>query len=152
MIDSAGAQSSKMRPADGNASTSGTATSFGALQQIDAGDLNVGYAEAGPADGSAVVLLHGWPYDIHSFVEVAPLLAAAGYRVVVPYFRGFGTTRFRSDATFRTASKPRLLFTSLRCWTLSRSTGRSSPASTGEPAQPTSSRRSGPNAAPGWCR
>jgi pimeloyl-ACP methyl ester carboxylesterase len=108
MIDSAGAQSSKMRPADGNASTSGTATSFGALQQIDAGDLNVGYAEAGPADGSAVVLLHGWPYDIHSFVEVAPLLAAAGYRVVVPYFRGFGTTRFRSDATFRNGEQAAL--------------------------------------------
>jgi pimeloyl-ACP methyl ester carboxylesterase len=108
MIDSAGAQSSKMRPADGNASTSGTATSFGALQQIDAGDLNIGYAEAGPADGSAVVLLHGWPYDIHSFVEVAPLLAAAGYRVVVPYFRGFGTTRFRSDATFRNGEQAAL--------------------------------------------
>jgi pimeloyl-ACP methyl ester carboxylesterase len=108
MIDSAGAQSSTMRPPDGNASTSGTATSFGALQQIDAGDLNVGYAEAGPADGSAVVLLHGWPYDIHSFVEVAPRLAAAGYRVVVPYLRGFGTTRFRSDVTVRNGEQATL--------------------------------------------
>jgi pimeloyl-ACP methyl ester carboxylesterase len=79
----------------------GTHTSFGALKQIDAGSLNVGYAEAGPANGSAVILLHGWPYDIYSFVDVAPLLAAAGYRVIVPYVRGYGTTRFLSDATFR---------------------------------------------------
>lgn len=76
-------------------------TSFAALRQIKAGELNVGYAEAGPAHGPAVVLLHGWPYDIHSYVEVAPLLAAEGYRVVVPYLRGYGTTRFRSPRTFR---------------------------------------------------
>jgi pimeloyl-ACP methyl ester carboxylesterase len=75
--------------------------SFGALKQIDAGVLNVGYAEAGPGDGPVVLLLHGWPYDIHSYVEVAPLLAAAGYRVIVPYVRGFGTTRFLSKDTFR---------------------------------------------------
>jgi pimeloyl-ACP methyl ester carboxylesterase len=74
---------------------------FGALQQVDAGVLNVGYAEAGPPDGPAVILLHGWPYDIHSFVEVAPLLAAAGYRVIVPYLRGYGTTRLLSSETFR---------------------------------------------------
>ena len=79
----------------------GTNTSFGPLKQIDAGLLNVGYAEAGPADGPAVVLLHGWPYDIHSFVDVAPLLASAGYRVIVPYLRGYGTTRFLSSDTFR---------------------------------------------------
>jgi pimeloyl-ACP methyl ester carboxylesterase len=78
-----------------------TSTSFGPLNQIDAGPLNVGYAEAGPADGPAVILLHGWPYDIHSYVDVAPLLAAEGYRVIVPYLRGFGTTRFLSDETFR---------------------------------------------------
>ena len=72
-------------------------TSFGPLKQIDAGVLNVGYAEAGPADGPPVILLHGWPYDIHSFVDVAPLLAAAGYRVIVPYLRGYGTTRFLSE-------------------------------------------------------
>jgi pimeloyl-ACP methyl ester carboxylesterase len=70
-------------------------------QQIDAGLLNVGYAEAGPADGLPVLLLHGWPYDIHSFVDVAPLLAAAGYRVIVPHLRGYGTTRFLSSDTFR---------------------------------------------------
>jgi pimeloyl-ACP methyl ester carboxylesterase len=79
----------------------GTNTSFASLKQIDAGDLNIGYAEAGPADGPAVILLHGWPYDIHSFVDVAPLLASAGYRVIVPYLRGYGTTRFLSNETLR---------------------------------------------------
>ncbi|MFL6221351.1 MAG: alpha/beta fold hydrolase [Actinomycetes bacterium] len=74
---------------------------FGELQQVDAGVLNVGYAEAGPADGPAVLLLHGWPYDIHSYLEVAPLLAAAGYRVIMPYLRGYGTTGFLSGETFR---------------------------------------------------
>ncbi|NEU12999.1 alpha/beta hydrolase [Methylobacterium sp. BTF04] len=76
-------------------------TGFAALKQIDAGPLNVGYAEVGSADGPAVLLLHGWPYDIHSFVDVAPVLAAAGYRVIVPYLRGYGTTRFRSGDTLR---------------------------------------------------
>ncbi|HET6339802.1 MAG TPA: alpha/beta hydrolase [Polyangiales bacterium] len=79
----------------------GTNTAFGPLKQIDAGVLNVGYAEAGPARGPVVILLHGWPYDIHSFVDVAPLLAAAGYRVIVPHLRGHGTTRFLSAKTFR---------------------------------------------------
>src|SRR5579871_1572368 len=78
-----------------------TNTSFGSLKQIEAGLLNVAYAEAGPAEGKPVLLLHGWPYDIHSFVEVAPLLAAAGYRVIVPYLRGYGPTRFLSSQTFR---------------------------------------------------
>jgi pimeloyl-ACP methyl ester carboxylesterase len=76
-------------------------TSFGSIKQINAGLLNVGYAEAGPADGPAVVLLQGWPYDIYSYVDVAPLLASAGYRVIVPYLRGYGTTRFLSSETFR---------------------------------------------------
>ena len=74
---------------------------FGALRQVDAGLLNVGYAEVGPADGPVAVLLHGWPYDIHSFADVAPLLASAGYRVIVPHLRGHGSTRFLSDATMR---------------------------------------------------
>jgi pimeloyl-ACP methyl ester carboxylesterase len=78
-----------------------TAASFGALKQVDAGLLNVGYVEAGPPDGPAVVLLHGWPYDIHSYADVTPLLAARGYRVVVPYLRGYGTTRFLSSETLR---------------------------------------------------
>ena len=76
-------------------------TSFGALKQVDAGLLSVGYAEAGPADGPAVILLHGWPYDIHSYADVTPLLASAGYRVIVPFARGYGTTRFLSDDTVR---------------------------------------------------
>jgi pimeloyl-ACP methyl ester carboxylesterase len=79
----------------------GPLTSFATLKQIDAGVLNVGYAEAGPSNGPVVLLLHGWPYDIHSFVDVAPLLAAAGYRVIVPYVRGYGTTRFQSSETPR---------------------------------------------------
>src|SRR3954471_4697044 len=79
----------------------GTHTTFEQLKQIDAGVLNVGYAETGPGDGPAVILLHGWPYDIHSFVDVAPVLASAGYRVVIPYLRGYGTTRFLSSKTFR---------------------------------------------------
>jgi pimeloyl-ACP methyl ester carboxylesterase len=79
----------------------GTNTSFGPLKQIDAGVLNVGYAETGPPDGAPVILLHGWPYDIYSFVDVAPLLASAGYRVIVPFVRGYGTTRFLSSETPR---------------------------------------------------
>src|SRR5262245_34101125 len=75
--------------------------SFGPLKQIEAGVLSVGYAEAGPASGPVVILLHGWPYDIHSFVQVAPLLASAGYRVIVPHLRGYGSTRFLSNETFR---------------------------------------------------
>jgi pimeloyl-ACP methyl ester carboxylesterase len=78
-----------------------TTTSFASLKQINAGTLNVGYAEVGPADGPAVILLHGWPYDIYSFVDVAPLLAAVGYRVIVPYLRGYGPTRFLSSDTMR---------------------------------------------------
>jgi pimeloyl-ACP methyl ester carboxylesterase len=79
----------------------GTNTSFKSLKQIGAGLLDVGYAEDGPLDGPPVVLLHGWPYDIHSYVDVAPLLASKGYRVIVPYLRGYGTTRFLADDTFR---------------------------------------------------
>jgi len=79
----------------------GTHTSFAPIKQIDAGVLNVGYAEAGPPNGPAVILLHGWPYDIYAFVDVAPLLATAGYRVIVPYVRGYGSTRFLSSDTPR---------------------------------------------------
>ncbi|HWZ59931.1 MAG TPA: alpha/beta hydrolase [Gemmatimonadaceae bacterium] len=85
----------------GVANPRATRSSFGPIKQIDAGLLNIGYAEAGPADGPPVILLHGWPYDIHSYVDVAPLLAAKGYRVIVPYLRGYGTTRFLSSDTFR---------------------------------------------------
>jgi pimeloyl-ACP methyl ester carboxylesterase len=79
----------------------GASTSLGPVKQVDAGLLNVGYAEAGPASGPAVILLHGWPYDIHSFADVTPALASAGYRVIVPYVRGYGTTRFLSGDTLR---------------------------------------------------
>ncbi|KAK5797229.1 alpha/beta hydrolase fold protein [Linnemannia elongata] len=82
-----------------------TPISFGTLKQINAGELNVGYVEAGPADGPAVILMHGFPYDIHSYGDVTPLLAAAGYRVLVPYFRGHGTTTFLSSRTPRTAEQ-----------------------------------------------
>src|SRR5713101_1702065 len=101
MIGSADAQPSKTKPADVPTIKPGTNTSFGSLKQIDAGVLNVGYAEAGPANGPAVILLHGWPYEILSYVDVAPLLASAGYRVIVPFLRGYGTTRFLSSETFR---------------------------------------------------
>jgi pimeloyl-ACP methyl ester carboxylesterase len=87
--------------ADETPDSRGADTPFGALKQIDAGLLSVGYADVGPPDGRAVLLLHGWPYDIHSYAEVAPVLASAGYRVIVPYLRGYGTTRFLSRATFR---------------------------------------------------
>jgi pimeloyl-ACP methyl ester carboxylesterase len=100
MVSPASAQS-------GTRATGSTATrpaaraSFGPLKQVDAGALSIGYAEAGPANGPPVILLHGWPYDIHGFVDVAPLLASAGYRVLVPFVRGYGTTRFLSAQTMR---------------------------------------------------
>ncbi|HTV73779.1 MAG TPA: alpha/beta fold hydrolase, partial [Candidatus Acidoferrales bacterium] len=96
MIGSAGAQSV---PTD---------TSFGPLKQIEAGLLSVGYAEAGPADGPVVILLHGWPYDIHSFVDVAPILASAGYHVIIPFTRGYGSTRFLSSETLRNGQQSAL--------------------------------------------
>ena len=101
MIGSAATQSSNAKPATVPAIKPGTNRSFGPLKQIDAGLLNVGYAETGSSGGTPVILLHGWPYDIHSYVDVAPLLASSGYRVIVPYVRGYGTTRFLSSETFR---------------------------------------------------
>ena len=101
LLGSAETQSSKKDPAGMHPPPRRTKTSFGPIKQIDAGLLNVGYAEAGPTSGPAVILLHGWPYDIHSYTDVAPLLSAKGYRVIVPYLRGYGTTRFLSGDTFR---------------------------------------------------
>ncbi|HET6780797.1 MAG TPA: alpha/beta hydrolase [bacterium] len=92
----------------GRARAAGTLSSFGPLKQVNAGVLNVGYAEAGPANGTPVILLHGWPYDIHMYVDVAPLLAASGYRVIVPYLRGYGTTRFLSSQTPRNGQQSAL--------------------------------------------
>ncbi len=101
MMESATAQTSDTGAAILPPMKRGTNTAFPSLKQIDAGLLNVGYAEAGPTDGPAVILLHGWPYDIHSYVDVAPLLASAGYRVIVPHLRGYGPTRFLSADTVR---------------------------------------------------
>ncbi len=81
---------------------------FGPLRRIKAGDLEVAYAEAGPASGRPVLLLHGWPYDIHAYVDVAPRLSAAGYRVIVPYLRGYGGTRFLSESTPRNGQQAAL--------------------------------------------
>jgi len=99
IVSSADAQSTPANPLP--AIKPGANTSFAPLKQIDAGVLNVGYADAGPADGPAVLLLHGWPYDIYSYVDVAPLLASAGYRVIVPYLRGYGSTRFLTNDAIR---------------------------------------------------
>jgi pimeloyl-ACP methyl ester carboxylesterase len=101
MLRSAEAQSKNEGLANVPPIKPGANTSFASLKQIDAGLLNVGYAEAGPIDGPVAVLLHGWPYDIYSYVDVTPLLASAGYRVIVPYLRGYGTTRFLSGETVR---------------------------------------------------
>lgn len=103
--DSAPTATSALHPDGRVRATQPSAAPLGAIKQIDAGVLNVGYAETGPPHGRPVVLLHGWPYDIHSYGDVAPRLAALGYRVVVPYLRGFGTTRFRSDRTCRNAQQ-----------------------------------------------
>jgi pimeloyl-ACP methyl ester carboxylesterase len=105
-------QSSKLALAASPTATptapAGGATSFAPLKQINADELNIGYAEAGPADGTAAILLHGWPYDIHSYIAVAPLLAAQGYHVIVPYLRGYGTTTFLSSGIFRNAQPSRV--------------------------------------------
>ena len=85
-----------------------TDPAFGTVRQVEAGLLEVGFVDAGPADGPAALLLHGWPYDIHSYVDVMPLLVAAGYRVVVPHLRGFGATRFLSDDTLRNGEQAAL--------------------------------------------
>jgi pimeloyl-ACP methyl ester carboxylesterase len=96
-----GSADAQTKPKELPAIKPGTNTSFGVLKQIDAGVLSIGYAEAGPANGPVVILLHGWPYDIHSFTDVASILASAGYRVIAPYARGYGTTSCLSTDTFR---------------------------------------------------
>jgi predicted alpha/beta-fold hydrolase len=106
ILDAANAHAHADQPRVDQQSGSGSSggrshTSFASLKQIDAGALSVGYAEDGPANGPAVILLHGWPYDIHTYVDVAPLLAAKGYRVIVPSLRGYGSTRFLSPAAVR---------------------------------------------------
>ena len=100
-IGSVTAQAGKAKASSIPAITPGAHTSFGPLKQVAAGLLNVAYAEAGPDGGRPVILLHGWPYDIHSYVDVAPALASAGYRVIVSYLRGYGSTRFLAGDTVR---------------------------------------------------
>lgn len=108
MIRLAGAQPPQTAAVRVPAVKAGTHTSFEALKQVRAGVLDVGYAEAGPADGPAVLLLHGWPYDIYSFADVAPILAKNGYRVIIPYLRGYGTTHFLSSDTPRNGQQSAL--------------------------------------------
>ena len=127
-------------------------TSFSALKQVDAGPLRVGYAEDGPADGPAVLLLHGWPYDIHSFAEVTPMLAAAGFRVLVPFVRGYGTTRFRSEDTPRNGQQAAVAADVVAFMDALGVDRPSWPASTGERGRPASSRRCGRTAAGRWSR
>jgi pimeloyl-ACP methyl ester carboxylesterase len=103
-----GAQPGSGTPVTATNAAAGTSDALGTLKQVVAGVLNVGYTDAGPANGRPVILLHGWPYDIHSFVDVVPLLASAGYRVVVPYLRGYGTTGFLSSDTFRNGQQAAL--------------------------------------------
>jgi pimeloyl-ACP methyl ester carboxylesterase len=108
LLSAAAARPEHAPPATGNPSGTGVPASFGRLKQINAGVLSIGYAEEGPAAGPPVILLHGWPYDIHSYAEPAALLAAEGYRVIVPYLRGYGTTRFLAEGTFRNGQQSAL--------------------------------------------
>jgi hypothetical protein len=120
-----------------------TPGSFSAVKQVDAGVLDVGYVEAGPTDGPTAILLHGWPYDIHSFDEVTPRLAAAGFHVIVPYARGYGSTSFLSNGTPRTGQPSALAVDTIALWTHSTSSRRPSPVSIGGLALPISSPHSG---------
>ena len=134
------------------ASKAEASTSFGALKQIDAGLLNVGYVDAGPADGPAVILFHGWPYDIYSYVDVAPLLAAQGYRVIIPYLRGHGTTRFLSDETFRNGQQSALAVDAIALMDALEIDKAVVAGFDWERGLPTSSRRSGPSGVGGSFR
>jgi pimeloyl-ACP methyl ester carboxylesterase len=122
-------------------------TSLGTLKQIDAGLLNDRNAQAGPAEGPVVLLLHGWPYDIHSYVDVAPRLASAGHRAIVPYLRGYGTTRFLSGSTFRNGQQSALAIDTIALMDALKIKKAIVAGFDWAHGQPTSSRRSGPNAA-----
>ena len=130
----------------------GTSTSFGQLKQIDAGLLNVGYAEAGQSDGPAVMLLHGWPYDIHSYVDVVPRLSEKGYRVIVPYLRGYGTTHFLSSDTLRNGQPSVLALDVIALMDALRIEQAILAGFDWGARRPTSSRRSGRSAARPWSR
>jgi pimeloyl-ACP methyl ester carboxylesterase len=108
IVRMAQAESGSEQPPTPSSSKAASNMAFGTLRQIDAGTLNVGFIDAGPSDGHAVILLHGWPYDIHSYADVAPILVAAGFRVIVPYFRGYGSTRFLGSETPRNGQQAAL--------------------------------------------
>jgi alpha/beta hydrolase family protein len=150
MLGSAEAQSSSGRLPAPPVSGSGTNASLGALRQIDAGVLSIGYAEAGSADGPVVILLHGWPYDIHSFVDVAPMLASADYRVIVPYLRGYGSTRFLSGETFRNGQPSALALDVIALMDVLRIEKATFAGFDWGHGRPTSSRRSGRSDAGPW--
>ena len=137
--------------ASSNDDTTASQKSFGPIKQINAGLLNVGYAEAGPANGTPVILLHGWPYDIYSFVDVVPILASAGYHVFVPYVRGYGSTRFLSADTFRNG-QPSVVALDVINFMDALKIDKAIIAGFDWGAAPTSSRRFGPNAAKAWFR
>lgn len=129
-----------------------SSTTFGPVRQINAGVLSVGYVEVGPSHGQPVILMHGFPYDIHSYVDVAPLLAAQGFRVIVPYFRGYGSTTFLSPATPRHVDQAAFALDVLALMDALKSARRSSPDTTGDRAPPTSSPRCGRIASGLWSR
>jgi pimeloyl-ACP methyl ester carboxylesterase len=108
LTGAAAAHLSRAEVTDASTRTTAISASLAHLKQINAGVLNVGYTESGPVSGPAVLLLHGWPYDIDSFAEIVPLLTTQGYRVIVPYLRGYGTTRFLSTETFRNGQQSAL--------------------------------------------
>lgn len=118
---------------------------LGALKRINAGDLSIAYVETGPVNGPVMILLHGWPYDIHSFAEVMPILASAGYRVIAPHLRGYGETRFLSDDTMRNGQPAALASDVIALMDALRIKMRSWAASIGARARQTSSRRCGPS-------
>ena len=132
------------------AAKAGEHTSFEALKQVKAGVLDIGYAEAGPKDGPVVLLVHGWPYDIYSYVDVAPILADAGYRVIIPYLRGYGTTRFLADETPRNGQQAALAADMIASWMHSESKRQYSADMIGAPAPLILWPLSGPNAARRW--
>jgi len=133
--------------------TASPTTSFGRVVQIQAGVLDVGYVDAGPTDGPAVVLLHGWPYDIHSYEEVTPRLSAAGYRVIVPYLRGYGTTRFLSESTVRNGEQAALALDTIALMdAVGIETAIIAGFDWGARSADIVAALCGPNGSPAWCR
>jgi hypothetical protein len=149
-IDSAPVESGRTKASSVNIIKPATNPSFGPLKQLDAGLLSVGYAEAGSANGRPIILLHGWPYDIHTYVDVAPLLVAKGYRVFVPYLRGYGRTRFLSTETIRNAQPSALASDIVALMDALKIDKAIIGGCDWERARPTSLQRSGPIAVRPW--